>query len=66
MSRKDYIAIANMLASHTAGAGDQGNPVEWNEGYEAARLDIGRSIASILRAENPRFDAVSFFEAAKL
>lgn len=66
MSHKDYQAFAAMLASH--GAADTGGveDEDYNTGYEAARLDIGRSLAAILRLDNPRFDAARFFDAAKL
>ena len=66
MTRKDYEAFAAMLVSHSYVAD---NPVQGSEigaGYEDARLDIGRSIAAILKLDNPRFDAVKFYEAAKL
>lgn len=67
MSKKNYEAFANMLASHeNNGNLPDGEGGVWNKGYEYARLDIGRSIAAVLTLDNPNFDAVRFYEAAKL
>ena len=63
MTRKDYEHFANMLASHVRLAGDDPS---YEDGCEDTRMDIGRSIAAILKLENPNFDAVKFYEAAKL
>ena len=66
MSRKDYVKMATMLASHGFSTGCDREPDAWDEGYEAARMDIGRSLAAILRLDNPSFDANRFYKAAKL
>jgi hypothetical protein len=64
--QEEYVKFATMLASHGDYLTDDDTPIEWSEGYEAARLDIGRSLAAILRLDNPNFDANRFYEAAKL
>ena len=70
MTRKHFIEFANALKSHAdyreTLTPERGYDPEFRLGYEAARADIGRSIASICRVHNENFDAVKFFEAAKL
>jgi len=67
-TEKDHESFAAMLMSHRGTgvntAGSMGT--DWCDGYEAARLDIGRSIAAILRNRHERFDAEGFYAAAKL
>jgi hypothetical protein len=65
MTRKDFIAFANMLASHEGFEG-YGESEDFSRGYEAARQDIGRSVAAVCRTSNDNFDAVKFYDAAKL
>lgn len=65
MPRKDYEKFAAMLASHDP-RGRQWDAAEYEAGYEAARQDIGRSLAAMLRLDDERFDAARFYEAAKL
>jgi hypothetical protein len=62
MSRKDYEVLAAVLALHAFGS--DGPATDWDEGYEAARMDIARSLADVLHADNERFDAVRFYKAA--
>jgi hypothetical protein len=70
MSRKDYVQFANSLASHvsppTPREWEDDDYEAWQAGYEAARMDIGSSVAAILALDNPNFDANRFYEAAKL
>ncbi len=70
MTRKHFRALAAMLASHgtvpTPREWEDDDPEAWQSGYEAARQDIGRSIAAVCRLDNPNFDAGRFFDAAKL
>jgi len=66
VSRKDYVRFTEMLASHGDYRAWSKESPQFVRGYEAARQDIGRSVAALLKLENPRFDPVRFFEAAQL
>jgi hypothetical protein len=51
MTRKDYIQFANSLASHVSPPipreWQDDDDEAWQSGYEAARMDIGHSVAAI-------------------
>ena len=63
MSRKDYIALADVFAAH---ADLPGLSDLFVAGYEDARRDLARAVASVLAADNGRFDRARFLEAARV
>jgi hypothetical protein len=53
MTRKDYIATANILASVK------------DKMPELVHFKLVNDFAEMMQADNPRFDAYRFFEASK-
>jgi len=60
MTRKDYIAIAEVIRQ--AGPAS-GMPTDWKTGCNSAREYIARNLAYSLAADNPRFDRARFLKA---
>ena len=59
MTKKDYIAIAKVLAAHR-----MRRPTDDSDGRIADRLDdVTEAFADMLAADNPRFDRVRFLAA---
>lgn len=67
MSRKDYVAIAAVIADTMASIRDD---VKMGNGpdieADAVALSIGYGIAAYFTKDNPRFDRERFFAAADL
>ncbi len=59
MSRKDYCAIANVIAGEVALAENDGAD------HTVSTLEnVARSVADVFAADNPRFDRQRFYTAA--
>lgn len=63
MSRKQYRQFAAMLANLRC---DLGGMIDAEDlGYGRALVDIENQLCDILKADNPRFDAARFRDAAQ-
>jgi len=76
MTRKQYRQFAAMLANLRVRLSSNGDeerlsisaPTEWDAediGYGKALIDVENALCVILKADNPRFDAARFRDAAQ-
>jgi len=66
MTRKQYRQFAAMLANLRATLGcSQGRWDGEETGYGQALIDVEDMLCTILKADNPRFDAEKFRDAAQ-
>jgi len=63
MSRKDYVAIAKLISD--AQFVNCPSEAEVNANKEA-RIHIAQNFAKLAEADNPRFDAIRFFNACNI
>lgn len=68
MTRKDYVAIAAIIAETSAADALDRAPEHrgFPLGVESARAVIAHRLAGHLQADNPRFDRARFLEACKI